>query len=130
MVGILTFPRWSLPLIVPILTYLLGILRKHGKAWGGFLFEGACYWGGRYIMHSLTAQFTLRRYCRLELQKENKYLYVPSSTDVKLEIDRVFVNLTLEQQTAQTGSYDQSTLLTAGNRIRVIGDPGSGSRRL
>ena len=117
-------------LFVPLATYFLGILRKHGKTWGGFLFEGACYWVGRVVMHSLAARFTLKRYCRLELQKENKYLYVPSSTDVKLEIDRVFVNLTLEQQSTQTESYDQSTLFTAGNRIRVIGDPGSGKSSL
>src|ERR1035441_5780129 len=92
-------------LVVPLVTYFLGILRKHGKTWGGFLFEGACYTVGRVVMHSLAARFTLKRYCRLELQKENKYLYVPSSSDVKLEIDRVFVNLTLEQQSAQTESY-------------------------
>jgi hypothetical protein len=116
--------------IIPLATYFISIIRKHGKTWGGFLLEGACYWVGRLVIHSIAARFTLRRYCRLELQKENQYLYVPSRNDVKLEIDRVFVNLTLEQQTDSSGNYNQNTLFSAGNRIRVIGDPGSGKSSL
>lgn len=117
-------------LVAPVGLYLLAILRKHAKTWGGFLVEGVCYWSGRLIVHSLAARFTLRRYCRLQLLKENKYLYVPSRSDVKLEIDKVFVNLTLEEQSDSGESYDHDTLFSAGNRIRVIGDPGSGKSSL
>ena len=42
-------------LILPLATYFIGIIRKHGKAWGGFLVEGVCYWVGRFVMHSLEA---------------------------------------------------------------------------
>lgn len=117
-------------LLIPLATYFISILRKHGRAWGGFLVEGVCYGIGRFLIHSMAARFTLRRYCRLERHKENQYLYVPSRNDVKLEIDRVFVNLTLEQQAGNSEYYNQDTLFSAGNRIRVIGDPGSGKSSL
>ncbi|MGB7309362.1 MAG: hypothetical protein WBC67_09885 [Candidatus Acidiferrales bacterium] len=124
--------RFDLPtllitlLLLPLAIYLIGILRKHAKEWGGFVVEGICYWTGRVIVHSLAARFTLRRYCRLQLLKENRYLYVPSRNDVKLEIDRVFVNLTLEEQGDGGDAYTHDTLFSAGNRVRVVGDPGSG----
>jgi hypothetical protein len=117
-------------LALPLITYFIGILRKHGKAWGGYLVEGACYWFGRFLMHSLSARFSLRRYCRLQLQKENQYLHVPSRNDVKLRIDQVFVNLRLEQQAGRGAVYNHLTLFSVGNRIRVIGDPGSGKSSL
>ena len=117
-------------LFTPLVIYFIGILRKHGKAWGGFVLEGVCYWLGRFVIHSLSARFTLKRYCRLQLQKENQYLYVPSRNDVKLDIDRVFVNLTLKQQSSRAEVYSQDTLFSAGNRIRVVGDPGSGKSSL
>ena len=81
------------------------------------------YWVGRLLIHSLAARFSLSRYCRLQLQRENKYIHVPSRNEVKLEIDRVFVKLTLDQGDG-TKNYTNNTLLSAGNRIRVIGDPG------
>jgi hypothetical protein len=117
-------------LVVPLLVYFIGILKKHGKAWGGFLLEGMMYWFGRLVIHSLSARFSLRRYCRMQLQKENQYVFVPSKNDIKLEIDRVFVNLTMEQQGDGGGSFDQANILTAGPRIRVVGDPGSGKSSL
>ena len=116
--------------LAPIVISILGIVRRHGKAWAAFLVEGACYGLGRFVIHSLAARFTLKRYCRLQLKKENQYLFVPSRNDVKLEIDRVFVNLTLEHQSDNTSTYNQHTLFSAGNRIRVIGDPGSGKSSL
>ncbi len=116
--------------VAPLAVYLLGILRKHGKEWSGYVLEGFCYQVGRLLIHSLAARFSLKRYCRLELQKDNKFLYVPSRNDIKLAIDKVFVNLTLEEQTGGIGSYDQNTLFLAGNRLRIIGDPGSGKSSL
>ena len=117
-------------LVVPLFIYFIGILKKHGKAWGGYLIEGLMYWTGRLLIHSLAARFSLRRYCRLQLQKENQYVHVPSRNDIKLEIDKVFVNLTMEQQGDTGGIYDHATLLSAGPRIRVVGDPGSGKSSL
>ena len=115
--------------VLPLATYLIGIIRRHAKLWGGYLVEGLMYWLGRLVVHSIAARFSLRRYCRLQLQKENQYVYVPSRGDVKLEIDRVFVNLTLEGS-SNSENYDQRTILSAGPRVRVIGDPGSGKSSL
>jgi hypothetical protein len=117
-------------LALPLTTYFVGILRKHGKIWGAFAIEGTMYWLGRLLIHSMAARFSLSRYCRLQLQKENRYMHVPSRSEVKLEIDRVFVNLTLENQGDGIGNYSHNTLPLAGNRIRVIGDPGSGKSSL
>src|SRR5690242_14358637 len=85
-------------LVVPVLIYGIGILRKNGKDWIRFAFEGVCYFIGRYLLHQMAARFSLSRYSRLQLEKGNKYLHVPSKSDIKLEVDKVFVNLTLEQQ--------------------------------
>jgi len=117
-------------LAVPLVTYFIGILRRHGKIWGAYVIEGAMYWLGRLLIHSLAARFSLSRYCRIQLQKENRYIYVPARNEVKLEIDKVFVKLTLENQGESVGNYTHTTLLSAGNRIRVIGDPGSGKSSL
>src|SRR5579859_7940615 len=107
-------------LALPLITYFIGIIRKHGKIWGSYAIEGAMYWLGRLLIHSLAARFSLSKYCRLQLQKDNKYVYVPSRNEVKLEIDKVFVKLTLEHQAGEGAAiYTHSTILNAGNRIRV-----------
>lgn len=88
------------------------------------------YWVSRFIKHSLAGALTLKRYCRLQLAGQNQYLHVPSSLDIKLDIDRIFIPLTLEHYGGEKGSYNHTDLLTVGNRIRVIGDPGSGKSSL
>ncbi len=62
----------------------------------------------------------------MQLQTENKYLHVPSRLDIKVEVDRLFVTLTLEHQGTELREYSHKDLLKAGNRLRIIGDPGSG----
>lgn len=118
-------------LVLPLVYALLRIIRSYLKNWGAYLIEGVLYWLSRAIIHSLAGQLTLRRYCGLQIQKENKYLYVPSRHDVKVEIDRVFVTLTLDHQGGRApDSYTHLNLLKAGNRLRIVGDPGSGKSSL
>lgn len=115
---------------IPLGYYLLRIILKYLKSWSGYLLEGAMYWISRSVKHSLAGALTLRRYSRLQLTSRSQYLHVPSSLDIKLDIDRVYVTLTLENLGHQQGSFSHIDLLTVGNRIRVIGDPGSGKSSL
>jgi hypothetical protein len=116
--------------VVPLTLFLLKILLKHLKRLSSYLLEGGMYWFSRFVMHSLAGALTLKRYCRLQLRGWNQYLHVPSTLDIKLNIDDVYVTLTLERQGGLEGKYNHTDLLKAGNRIRVIGDPGSGKSSL
>jgi hypothetical protein len=110
--------------------FLLKIILKYLKEWGSYIIEGILYWLSRFIKSSFAWALTLKRYCRLQLAGENKYLYVPSRGDIKLDIDHVFVNLTLEYIGVQKSTYNHTDILSIGNRIRVVGDPGSGKSSL
>jgi hypothetical protein len=113
-------------LLAPLGIFLLKLLLKHLKEWVSYTVEGGMYWLSRLLKRSLAATLTLKRYCRLQLAGQNRYLHVPSSDDLKLEIDDVFVTLILENSGREKQSYNHRDILTVGNRIRVLGDPGSG----
>lgn len=115
---------------LPLALYFLAILRKNLKSLGTYALEGVMYWVSRSFKHSLAGALTLKQYCRLRLAEENRYLLVPSSLDIKLPIDDVFVTLSLDQQGGTGATYNHHDLLGSGNRIRVIGDPGSGKSSL
>lgn len=117
-------------LLCPLVLYLSNLVLKHLKMWAGYVLEGVLYWLTRSVKHSFAGALTLRHYCRLQLSGSSRYLHVPSLLDVKLPIDRVYVTLTLESQGGEKTSYSHSDILTAGNRIRVVGDPGSGKSSL
>jgi hypothetical protein len=118
-------------LVLPLVYAFIRIIRNYLKIWGTYFLDGTLYWLSRSVIHSLAGRMTLKRYCRLQLQKENKYLYVPSKHDVKVEIDRVFVTLTLDHQgSGVQESYTHRNLHSVGNRLRVVGDPDSGKSSL
>jgi hypothetical protein len=117
-------------LVAPVALYFLAVLRKYLKLWGSYALEGVMYWVSRFLKRSLAGALTLKRYCRMRLAEENRYLFVPSSLDVKLEVDEAFVRLTLDRQGGDASNHDHRDILTVGNRIRVIGDPGSGKSSL
>jgi hypothetical protein len=114
----------------PLAMFLLKVVVKHLKELSSYIIEGGMYWISRFVKHSLAGALTLRRYCRLQLAGQNRYLYIPSSDDLKLEIDDVFVALMLESSGVEKQTYNHRDILTVGNRIRVIGDPGSGKSSL
>lgn len=102
-----------------IIAYSLGIIDLG--------IEGLFYNLNRVVKHSIFSAFTLRRYCRLLLGNEKyRYLHVPSSLDINLDIDDVYVTLSLDYQSGNEKKYNHGDILSVGNRIRVIGDPGSG----
>ncbi len=115
---------------VPILLYFLAIIRRYIKSLGSYAIEGLMYWASRFFKKSLAGALSLKHYCRLRLAGESRYLFVPSSLDIKLPIDEVFVSLSLGQQGGTGELYSHRDILTVGNRIRVVGEPGSGKSSL
>ena len=132
------FSNWSFDLkssiitliIAPAALFAAAILKGYIKRWISYILEGLLYWISRSFKRSLASALTLKRYCRLRLAEDNQFLFVPSSQDFKLEIDKVFVTLSLDQQNGDPKIYNHRNLLDSGNRIRVIGDPGSGKSSL
>ena len=118
-------------LIVPIFLAVKKVLVKHIKDWTGYLWEGIMYLLSKYVKQSLAASLSMKRYCRLQLSNESlKYLHIPSSLDINLDIDKIFVNLTLSYLEEQENSFSHKDFLTIGNRIKIMGDPGAGKSSL
>jgi hypothetical protein len=117
-------------IVAPLAIFFLAIIKKYLKVWGAYLLEGLMYWASRAFKRSLAGSLTLKRYCRLRLAEDTRYLFVPSSLDVKLEVDKTFVTLTLDHQGGAAAVVTHRDVLTVGNRVRVVGDPGSGKSSL
>ena len=69
------------------------------------------YWLSRVVLHSLAARLTLRKYCSILLDGENRYLHVPSQHDIKLSVDTIFVTLHLEHHGGEKEAYTHGDLL-------------------
>jgi hypothetical protein len=127
------FSNWSFDpvssaitlILVPLMAYVALVIRKSTASATRYVVEGLLYIISPVLTKAAAASFSLRRYSRLQLAGSNRYLYIPSIRDITVDIDRIFVPLVLEGATGQQ-SYDHYSLLFAGNRIRIIGDPGSG----
>lgn len=117
-------------IVVPVVFFVIAVVKRYVKLLGGYALEGVMYLIAKSLRHSIAAALTLKRYCRQRLSEENRYLFVPSSLDIKLDIDKMFVPLTLEGQGMDEAVYSHANVLQIGNRIRVIGDPGSGKSSL
>jgi NACHT domain-containing protein len=116
--------------VAPILYALLKIFAGHLKRFLSYLLEGLLYAANRFLWSSLATSLSLTRYCRLQLSSETRHLFVPSSRDIKLDLDTVFVTLTMDYPGSQKSDYSHQDVLNVGNRLRVIGDPGSGKSSL
>lgn len=112
-------------IVVPIIVYIGLTIRKSAVAAARYLVEGILYIISPILNKTAAASFSLRRYSRLQLAQSNRYLHIPSITDISVDLDTIFVPLVLEGTVGQT-SYDHHSIFNAGNRIRIIGDPGSG----
>jgi hypothetical protein len=116
--------------VLSLFVYALAIVRRSLRNGIEYVVQGALFFVSPRLAEPLVARLSLRRYARLRLAGTSQYLVVPSATDVQLKIDRVFVPLTLEQATGLAEEVTHADLLAAGDRIRVIGDPGSGKSSL
>ena len=130
--------EWSFDPITSIVTIILAplgvflgkLILSALKTWGGYVLEGLLYWCARLVKHSIAGAVTLKHYCRLQLAGQNQYLYVPSRLDTRVHLDKVFVSLNIESQGTDRPTFTEHTLLKAGNRLIVVGDPGSGKSSL
>lgn len=112
-------------ILVPTGIYIVYAIRKFLKDAISYIVDGLVYALNKIVVHRVAASLTLKRYCRLQLAGPTKTLRIPSSIEISVEIDQIFIPLVLENAGFGT-AYNSSSLLDAGNRIRIIGDPGSG----
>ena len=116
--------------VIALFWYLLKQLRRFVIKHGIKFINGAFWIANRVATRSISAQLSMRRYCRVQLEDEaGRSLQVPGLKGEALDVDEVFVPLTLE-----LGGQDQtlasSDVLGAGNRLIIVGDPGSGKSTL
>lgn len=117
--------------IIPVFLVLRRVVVKYVKEWTEYLADGLMYLLSRYIRQSLAASLSMRRYCKLQMGNESiKYLYIPSTLDINLDIDKIFVNLTISYIDEDESEFNHTDFLEIGNRIKVMGDPGSGKSSL
>lgn len=133
--GIHSFGRWTVAvttLVSPLAGFLILRTRKQIQSWVAYALDAfVVYPVGRWVKHSVSSRATLRRYCLLQQSDEQvQYLYVPARQELKLKVVDIFVPLQLESQEVNPIVYTHADLLSLGNRIRVIGDPGSGKSSL
>ncbi|MCX6376145.1 MAG: NACHT domain-containing protein, partial [Armatimonadetes bacterium] len=117
-------------LFMSVAYYLGKIVVRYVRFLGGYAVEGMMYWASRFLMPSMAAVLTMKRYCRLQLAGQSGTLHVPSRMDVNLDIDTVYITLALEHQGSGEPSYTHENLLALGNTLLVVGDPGSGKSSL
>lgn len=118
-----------LTILVPVLLVIVASLRKHLVSWARYAVEGLLYIAGKHLKLKMADRLTLRQYCRQRLDDDTKYMFVPAVHDVRLEIDKAYVPLTLDGGIAQK-QITHRELLAQGERLRIIGDPGSGKSSL
>jgi hypothetical protein len=113
------------------MTFTLLRLGKFVRHWLGYLLDWLFWVSSRVLQKGLSSRLTLRKYCRLELNANaSKYLQVPGTFGRSLETDTAFVPLLLDEGRTGEVTFSHTTIFRAGNRIQVIGDPGSGKSSL
>jgi hypothetical protein len=101
------------------------------RRWYGKLLDWTIWSAGRVLQRKFASRFSLKRYCELQLAAaESKYLELPAAFNKALETDRAFVPLLLDEGRGGDLTFSHETLLEAGARVRIIGDPGSGKSSL
>src|SRR5580658_5006065 len=88
-----------------------------------YLTNGAIFHIVPLVTQATAARLTLKAYARYQLNGSSKTVRIPAVPPVVLDVDQIFVPLILERVGED---FDHRTILRAGNRIQIIGDPGSG----
>ena len=114
---------------------VLLVLGSLGVKFRKKLFEATAYLADAIIFHltrfiapAVAWGVSLRQYCKASLDRDNRWMHVPSSLDIKLDIDQAYITLQLEGHDSRSLSDQNLDLI--GNRCRIIGDPGSGKSSL
>jgi hypothetical protein len=118
-------------IISPIIFLIIYRVGRTLKEVVKFAFDWLLWIFAKHAMKALAARLSMRRYCRIQLKSDsNKFLSVPGHRNVPLSIDEVFVPLTAEYGDQIAVAYNSLDILDKGNRIIVVGDPGSGKSSL
>jgi energy-coupling factor transporter ATP-binding protein EcfA2 len=116
--------------LLPLLNLILKRIRIFWENRLQYILEGLQWHLGRHIDRRWASRASLAQYTRAQLNSVDfRYLHVPG-TDTPLETDDVFIPLALEVGTGSGQTYTADTLLEAGKRVNVVGDPGSGKSTL
>ncbi|RZT78243.1 hypothetical protein EV382_1425 [Micromonospora violae] len=116
---------------LPVAYFLLKRLRDFAKRNVTLVTDAAFWVGDRIVAESVATRMSLKRYCRIQLDKEHsRYLPVPGSRGVMLQTDLVYIPLQLES--AERSRVANATDIWKSNvrRARIVGDPGSGKSSL
>lgn len=121
--------------VVTLAGVLLAIAIRRARAFIAEWFTKAVDWvlwhAGRRVKRSFARRLSIKRYCALELDAESsKTLELPGAFSKTLETDKAFIPLLLDEGRGADVSFSHTTLLQSGQRIRIVGDPGSGKSSL
>jgi len=123
--------RFAWLLLAPAGLAILGALRIFLKRLGLDITDAVLWVVRRKTRRIVSIAVNMRRYCKLALNASGtEYLHVPGVRDTVVKTDDIFVELSMEQTTNVTRMYKSVSILKAGTRIRIVGDPGSGKSSL
>jgi GTPase SAR1 family protein len=131
-VGLIFDPGTAVIMVVAGLL-VLAIYRTGAflRKWLNYLLDWSFWSLSRFLQKSLSSRLSLRKYCRLQLgAEESKYLDVPGATSQPLQTDEAYVPLLLDEGRNGELSFSHETILEAGSRLCIVGDPGSGKSSL
>lgn len=118
-------------IVSPVLIYAFYKTGRTIKQVFRFAFDWLLWQFTRRTIKSLASRLSMRHYCRNQLAADStKFLQVPGSRGIPLDVDQVFVPLTIEYGNHPPESYKNLELLNETNRLIVVGDPGSGKSSL
>ncbi len=113
-----------------VLWFLIKQTRRLVQVHGKTLISGAFWVLERALTRSISASLSMKRYCITQLANDSgRFLQVPGSGNLALDVDSVFVPLTL-QLGGRNKTFNSSNFLDAGSRLIVVGDPGCGKSTL
>jgi hypothetical protein len=112
---------------------LYGKFKRSGsreiESFAQYAVQGIKYYIGRYVRHRLASEFTLRQYAKLQLQSTAREMFVPAAIPVRLNVDQSFIPLLLGDSLQERIEYSD-LLDRTGDRLMVLGEPGSGKSSL
>jgi hypothetical protein len=120
---------WALVLL-PVAIALGRYIAKWAAGLGRIAVDGLLYYASRHFEHAMAAGMSLRRYATIQLGGTSRYVDIPSSHDIRLPIDDVYVPLSLEAGAIGNQRVADLEVFTVGDRVRVVGEPGSGKTTL
>jgi hypothetical protein len=96
---------------LPFIAAMVLSIRRLSSALGKYLIDWLLFALSQLIFKHMAAVLTLRRYTRLALVKNGNTLYIPSLKDVTINIDKIFIPLSLERSMDAT-SYDHTNIFS------------------